>query len=82
MSILLYGHWTATGDLEITGSVRLRDGDQEAIDALVADRVGDDGWACEYLVDRHREAVQLAHEELADGTTCVVDEVEGYEPVP
>ncbi|MFE9679341.1 hypothetical protein ACFYO5_35385 [Streptomyces sp. NPDC006259] len=79
MSVLLIGRWDAE-TLEIEESHTVGDGDQEAIDALLSERSGS-WWACEYLVDRHSDAVQRAHEELACGQH-LVDEAEGFEPAP
>ncbi|MER7688288.1 hypothetical protein [Streptomyces sp. NPDC097610] len=79
MSVLLIGRWDAE-TLEIEESHTVSDGDQEAIDALLSGRAGD-RWSCEYLVDRHRDAVQRAYEELAPGE-CLVDEAEGFDPTP
>ncbi|MFF9074553.1 hypothetical protein ACF1A9_19955 [Streptomyces sp. NPDC014872] len=77
MSVLLIGRWDAE-TLEIEESHTVSDGDQEAIDALLSGRAGD-WWSCEYLVDRHRDAVQRAYEELAPGE-YLVDEAEGFDP--
>ncbi|MFJ6437852.1 hypothetical protein [Streptomyces sp. NPDC091416] len=79
MSVVLIGRWDAE-TLEIEESHAVRDGDLEAIGALLSGRSGI-WWSCEYLVDRHRDAVQRAYENLAPGQV-LVDEVEGFDPVP
>ncbi|MFJ8752060.1 hypothetical protein ACIREO_22425 [Streptomyces sp. NPDC102441] len=79
MSVLLIGRWDAEY-LEIEESHTVDDGDQEAIDALLSGRAGD-WWACEYLVDRHCDAVRCAWEELTPGE-YLVDEAEGFDPAP
>ncbi|MEV8344479.1 hypothetical protein [Streptomyces niveus] len=78
MSVLLIGNWDGPL-LTITASYTVATGDQEAIDDLLH---GHDGWAYEFLVDRHAEAVQRAYDqEIAPGTgACLVDDVEGFEP--
>ncbi|MER5985628.1 hypothetical protein [Streptomyces sp. NPDC001787] len=77
MSVLLIGRWDAD-TLEIEESHTVDDGDQEAINILLNGRAGG-WWACEYLVDRHRDTVQMAYEGLAPGE-CLVDEAEGFDP--
>lgn len=82
MSILLLGRWDWGGNLRIDGSHEVVDGDQEEIDRLV-DGQGDpnSAWAVEFLVDTHREAVQLAYEEyVADSDGGLIDDVQGFEP--
>ncbi|MDX5563623.1 hypothetical protein PYK79_10185 [Streptomyces sp. ID05-04B] len=79
MSVVLIGRWDAE-TLEIEESHTVGDGDQEAIDTLLSGRTGD-WWSCEYLVDLHRDAVQLAYEGLAPGQ-ALVDEAEGFDPSP
>ncbi|MFC8946380.1 hypothetical protein [Streptomyces rochei] len=79
MSVVLIGRWD-TETLEIEESHTIGDGDEEAIDALLSGRSGD-CWTCEYLVDRHRDAVQLAYEGLAPGQ-ALIDEAEGFDPAP
>ncbi|MFE2184143.1 hypothetical protein [Streptomyces sp. NPDC059455] len=80
MSVLLIGCWD--GDtLTVEQSHTINDGDQEAIDALLAE-VEFDWWACEYLVDRHSEAIQMAYDDQIAPGEHLVDNVEGYEPTP
>ncbi|MET7605901.1 hypothetical protein ABZS96_25980 [Streptomyces avermitilis] len=79
MSVLLIGRWDAE-TLEIEESHTVGDGDQEAVDALLDGRPSG-WWACEYLVDRHSEAVRRAYEELVPGEH-LVDEAEDFSPTP
>ncbi|MEU3501595.1 hypothetical protein ABZ726_12735 [Streptomyces hundungensis] len=90
MPTLLLGRYTAefdtydAGTLVITSSHQIEDGDQDAINALVA-ALGDDNmaWAAEFDVDSHKAAVQEAYEEyVRDGFDAegLVDEVEHFEP--
>ncbi|MFD3309392.1 hypothetical protein ACWIID_02300 [Streptomyces phaeochromogenes] len=83
MSTLLIGRWTWAGHLEVTGSHQIEDGDTDAIRELI--QGGDIGnlWAVEFPVDRHRDAVQRAHDEYVadEHGTRLIDEVEHYEPV-
>ncbi|MEU5430802.1 hypothetical protein AB0H73_35090 [Streptomyces olivoreticuli] len=83
MAVALIGRWNGDGDLVIEESHAVEDGDRAGIDALVLPHTGTDGfWACEFLVDRHSDAVQRAYEEFArDEGGDVVDEAEGFEPV-
>ncbi|GAA3087309.1 hypothetical protein GCM10020000_87670 [Streptomyces olivoverticillatus] len=82
MAVVLIGRWSGDGDLVVEESHAVEDGDRAGIDALVLPRASADGfWACEFLVDRHSDAVQRAYEEFArDAGAGVVDEVEGFEP--
>ncbi|MFD4795061.1 hypothetical protein [Streptomyces anulatus] len=78
MSVLLIGDWDGPV-LTITGSHIVADGDQKAIDELLN---GHDGWAYEYLVDRHAEAVQLAYDQEVgpEPGGDLVDDAGGFEP--
>ncbi|SEM79183.1 hypothetical protein [Streptacidiphilus jiangxiensis] len=83
MSTLLIGRWDGDHTLTITESHQVNDGDQHAIDALTAPAFseGTANWACEFDVDRHRDAVQRTYEEFVrDDEAHLVDDVEGYEP--
>ncbi|MFI7089488.1 hypothetical protein ACIBUR_38620 [Streptomyces anulatus] len=85
MSTLLIGRWDRDQTaLSITESHQIQDGDQAAIKALVEAAEADGGnWGCTFDVDRHRIAVQRAYEEFAQPLDAeVIDDVEGYEPVP
>lgn len=85
MSTLLIGRWDRDeATLSITESHQVQDGDQAAISALVEASEADGGsWGCTFDVDRHRDAVQRAYEEFARPLGAeVIDDVEGYEPVP
>lgn len=80
MSVLLIGRWDSNS-LTITESHQTEDGDQDAIDRLVAAAIPATGanWACEYPVDNHAVAVQRAYEERVraeDGE--LIDEAEGF----
>ncbi|AWI32634.1 hypothetical protein [Streptomyces tirandamycinicus] len=86
MSTLLLGRWDHGGNLVITESHQVEDGDQATIDALVEDQDDADSmaWSCAFDVDRHADAVQRAFEEyVRDGFDAegLIDEVEGFEPV-
>ena len=83
MSILLLGHWDAWGNLRVEESHEVEDGNQEEIDPLVgAQDDANNAWACEFLVDDHRTAVQMAYEEyVAHKGTRLVDIVHGVEPL-
>ncbi|MEU0110671.1 hypothetical protein ABZ313_35645 [Streptomyces sp. NPDC006251] len=85
MSTLLLGRWDHGGNLVITESHQVEDGDQETIDALVADQDNADNmaWACDFDVDHHGDAVQRAYEEYVrdGGGVELIDEAEGFEPV-
>ncbi|MFI7089627.1 hypothetical protein ACIBUR_39335 [Streptomyces anulatus] len=84
MSTMLIGRWSDDDSvLTIVDSQQVRDGDQEAIDALFEDAAEREGadWGCAYDVDRHTDAVQRAYEEEARPFgAAVVDEVEGHTP--
>jgi hypothetical protein len=79
MPIPLIGHWSES---TLTESHHVGDGDQEAIDAVLAGPDRDRLWAWEYLIDKHSEAVQMAYEEQIDPDAGedLLDEAEGYEP--
>ncbi|MET9861984.1 hypothetical protein ABZY93_22220 [Streptomyces smyrnaeus] len=82
MSILLLGRWDHGGNLVIEESHVIEDGDQTTIDRHVERQDNSDrmAWACEFLVDQHRRAVQAAYEEyVRDEGARLVDEVEGFE---
>lgn len=82
MSILLLGHWDHGGNLVIDESIALEDGDQESIDALVEEQGDEDGmaWACEFLVDRHSEALREAYATyVEDEGGRIIDEAEGLD---
>ncbi|MEV8336760.1 hypothetical protein [Streptomyces niveus] len=84
MSTLLIGHWDYDGrTLTITESHEVEDGDQATMDALTGPAfVQGAGWACEFDVDRHCDAVQRAYEEYAhDDGSAIEDDVEHVEPV-
>lgn len=83
MSTLLLGHWTHSGNLVITSSHQVEDGDQNAIDALVNGQTSKSSWACSFDVDSHQNAVQRAYEEYVrdDDDADLIDEVQGFEPV-
>ncbi|MGW2109931.1 hypothetical protein [Streptomyces sp. NPDC001948] len=80
MSVLLIGNWDGPV-LTITASYTVTTGDQAAIDDLL-DNHPDHGWAYEFLVDRHAEAIQLAYDQEVgpDPRGDLVDDVEGFEP--
>lgn len=83
MAVLLMGRWSHGGNLRVTDSVGVEDGDEETMEALVSEQDDRDGmaWACSFLVDRHEDAIQQAYEEyVRDERTQIVDEVMGYEP--
>lgn len=82
MSTLLLGRWNHSGNLVITASHQIADGDQEAIDALVHAQADTSPWACAFDVDRHADAVQRAYEEYVrdDDDADLVDEAQGFEP--
>ncbi|WP_371749275.1 hypothetical protein [Streptomyces sp. NBC_00280] len=82
MSTLLLGHWTHSGNLVITSSHQVADGDQKAIDALVKGQTSKMAWVCAFDVDSHRNAVQRAYEEYVrdDDDADLIDEVQGVEP--
>ncbi|MFD9484121.1 hypothetical protein [Streptomyces sp. NPDC059991] len=87
MSTVLYGFWDWAGDLTVTHSHTIQDGDsdsdgdREAIDAVIA-ALPANAWACTFPVDTHSEAVQRAYEEYCrDEEGRLIDEVHGFEPV-
>lgn len=82
MSTLLLGRWDDSGNLVITSSHQIEDGDQAAIDALVRAQDARTAWACEFDVDHHGDAVQRAYEEYVrdDDDADLIDDVQGFEP--
>jgi len=75
VSILLIGRWCWGGDLHVTASRRIKDGDVNTVEALIAPLRADE-WSGEYDVDTHDEAVRCAFEEYARGNDAdLVDEV-------
>ncbi|MEU1221314.1 hypothetical protein [Streptomyces microflavus] len=84
MSTLLLGRWDGSGNLVINESHQIKNGDDDAAEALVngQDDKRHDAWAAEFDVDRHSDAVQRAYEEyVAHEGTRLIDEAEGFEPV-
>jgi hypothetical protein len=82
--ILLMGRFDSGGNLFIESSDQFPgDHPQVEIDALVAEKVGDDpnGWAHSYLVDSHSRAVNEAYQEVVrdvdDENSTVIDNVWG-----
>ena len=83
MAILLLGNWDHGGNLVITKSHSFEDDDQEGINSAVADQGDEDqmAWACSFLVDSHKEAIQEAYETyVAHEGTRLFDNVEDFEP--
>ncbi|MGW1784918.1 hypothetical protein ACWCQQ_38310 [Streptomyces sp. NPDC002143] len=82
--ILLIGRFDSGGNLIIESSGQFPDDHPQAeIDALVAEKVGDDpnGWSHSYLVDSHSWAVNEAYQEVVrdvdDENSTVIDNVWG-----
>nr|BEK71338.1 hypothetical protein KPHV_85650 [Kitasatospora purpeofusca] len=84
MLTVLLGRWDTDETLTITGSEQIDDGDQDAIDALVARAADydDADWVCTFPTGRHSEAVQLAYEQfIRDQDADLVDDVWGHLPM-